>query len=399
MRKSKPIVKIILTLAVLTMLFPAAARAQSLSDLQKRQKDIQSNRSQVTEQYNETTEQINQIEQEIRNLDQQLSDGQDALDRISAQLEDTNQLLAKTQADLAQAEADHEAQYQLFKERLKFMYENGSYGYLEVLFQAKDFSDFLNRAEYINRIARSDKEMLEKLQAAEDLVNEKLAEVTDQKARVETLLADQTAKQDELTYTLSAKQAYLDQLDADAQTYQSKLDMLKQQDDDIKALIKKAQDDLKAQQAAAAAAKRAKAAASQASAYAGGSMSWPVPGHYLISDTFRARNNPVNGKREFHTGVDIPAPTGSAITAARGGVVIYAGWMSGYGNTVIIDSGGGVTCLYGHNSKLVVGVGQSVAEGEKIAKAGSTGNSTGPHCHFQVMVDGTAVNPKKYLNY
>ena len=126
-------------------------------------------------------------------------------------------------------------------------------------------------------------------------------------------------------------------------------------------------------------------------------MQWPVPGRYMLSDVYRARYNPVNGRREFHSGIDIPTPTGSSIVAADGGVVIRASWMNGYGYTVIIDHGNGITTLYGHNSRLVVSAGQRVSRGDVIARAGSTGNSTGPHCHFEVRINGSAVNPAPYV--
>jgi murein DD-endopeptidase MepM/ murein hydrolase activator NlpD len=130
-----------------------------------------------------------------------------------------------------------------------------------------------------------------------------------------------------------------------------------------------------------------------------GVMLWPAPGRYGVSDTFRGRNNPVTGKSEHHNGVDIPAPVGASIVAAESGTVIYAGYAGSYGYAVYIDHGDGVSTRYAHNSKLKVSTGQYVNQGDVIAAAGSTGNSTGSHCHFEVRINNTAVDPRPYLNY
>ena len=99
----------------------------------------------------------------------------------------------------------------------------------------------------------------------------------------------------------------------------------------------------------------------------------------------------------MHEGIDIAVPSGTAVAAAASGVVIYAGWMGGYGNLVLIDHGGGIATAYGHNSTIVVGNGSSVSQGQTVALSGSTGNSTGPHVHFEVRVNGSPSDPFGYL--
>ena len=115
------------------------------------------------------------------------------------------------------------------------------------------------------------------------------------------------------------------------------------------------------------------------------------PFHGILTSRFGTRS------RGYHTGVDWAGAKGSAVVAADGGTVIQAGWNGGYGYCVTIDHGNGLQTLYAHNSALLVKVGQKVAQGEQIAKLGSTGNSTGPHCHWEVRVNGKAVNPLAYL--
>ena len=126
-----------------------------------------------------------------------------------------------------------------------------------------------------------------------------------------------------------------------------------------------------------------------------GGMIWPISGP--ITSPFGWRTHPIFGSQRFHSGLDIGGDYGMEIHAAKAGVVSHAGWIGGYGNTVMIDHGGGIVTLYGHNQSLNVSVGQNVSQGQVIAFCGSTGNSTGPHCHFEVRLNGEPVSPYNYL--
>ncbi len=131
--------------------------------------------------------------------------------------------------------------------------------------------------------------------------------------------------------------------------------------------------------------------------YANGKLVWPVPGYYSISSPFGYRIHPVYKTKKLHTGIDIPAPYGTIGVAAGDGTVIYAGWISGYGNSVIIDHGGGISTLYAHNSSILVSKGKSVKKGEPVVKLGSTGLVTGVNLHFEVRINGTPVDPEPYV--
>ena len=119
--------------------------------------------------------------------------------------------------------------------------------------------------------------------------------------------------------------------------------------------------------------------------------------HGWLSSYFGMRTDPFTGHRAFHTGLDFAGKLGSDVVAVAAGVVTYAGKRSGYGNLVEINHGNGYSTRYGHNSKILVNVGQTIKKGQVIAKMGSTGRSTGPHVHFEVLINGHAVNPKKYI--
>jgi murein DD-endopeptidase MepM/ murein hydrolase activator NlpD len=127
-----------------------------------------------------------------------------------------------------------------------------------------------------------------------------------------------------------------------------------------------------------------------------GTIGWPVASPRVTS-YYGYRTHPIFGDRRLHAGIDLAANTGTAVFAAKDGVVVTAGWMSGYGNTIVIDHGSALATLYAHNSALSVAPGQTVRRGQRIASAGSTGNSTGPHVHFEVRVKGSPVDPMSYL--
>lgn len=124
-----------------------------------------------------------------------------------------------------------------------------------------------------------------------------------------------------------------------------------------------------------------------------GTMICPVQGSWTLTSPQGWRIHPIYGVRKYHSGADLAAEQGTPIVACQSGTVVYAGWIDGYGNAVIIDHGAGVTSLYGHNSELLVSAGQKVSQGDQIALCGSTGNSTGPHCHWEVRINDHPVDP------
>ncbi len=135
--------------------------------------------------------------------------------------------------------------------------------------------------------------------------------------------------------------------------------------------------------------------------YTGGSMLWPVATTgTVITSNYGTRVYPIAGTNvvtDFHLGLDIAAPSGSLIVSALDGVVVYAGWLGSYGNCVMVQHGNGITTVYGHGQKVLTERGKEVKQGEPIMEVGSTGNSTGPHCHFEVRIDGKTTDPLQFV--
>ncbi len=373
--------------------------------IQNYKNELKQNEQQMTNiqgQLNNTTSKKTTAKEEVEKLDTELNKVNSEYESLVERLDKTNKQLEQAQKELAEATEKREVQYDTLKERIRVMYEEGDIGYLEVLLNADSFSDYLNRMEYINRIMDHDNNLLADFQALEILINEKVNEIEDCKKELESLTAKTAAKKAELDSKVQEKLDLISKLSADEATYNQQLSDLEEDNEYIKSLIQKAEKEAAAAKAAAQAA-AANSAASYSSSnkiysYGGGRFLWPVPAYVgVINDVYGYRSSPISGKSEHHSGLDMKAPYGTDIVAADDGTVIYSGVRNGYGNCVIIDHGGGYSTLYGHNSSLCVTVGQSVVRGQVIAKAGSTGYSTGPHCHFEVRINGQYVDPNPYL--
>lgn len=282
----------------------------------------------------------------------------------------------------------------VYKKRIKFIYENGKFVYIKIILQADNFYDFLKRAEYVNYIIKYDAGLLKKLEENKKIISEKIKEIEEEECKIKNLIEQEKKYKINLEIKVKAKEDFMNKINSDINKYEETLKILAKSDRDIMNLIKKAQKE-------EAEAARLKAKANKQVKfdykYKGGKLAWPVPGRNIISSGYGSRTSPIKGRGEFHTGLDIPAPTGTNIHAAESGVVINSGVINGYGYAVIINHGNGLSTLYGHNSKLIAKVGQTVKRGDIIALAGSTGYSTGPHCHFEVRINGRHTNPWSYL--
>ena len=388
--------KIILILIMLMIVPGLTVAAQSISDMEQRRREIQRDAHEARQELSGTRQEMEELEGEIYIMDRALNEATVQLEIIEDRLEATKIELDETEEALEQARKDRDEHFERFKTRLRVMYIHGPVGYLEVVLQATSFSDFLTRLEHMNTIARNDREIAERLNEAEELVAYQVEETHRLMNSVSALQLMQADRVADLYRVLDQKYDFMNHLLEDAYQYEAIIRQLEQAEHDISGEIQRAQEAAEAQRRAAAAAEAARRAA-QLTRPSGGRMQWPVPGHYRISSPYGNRTHPIRRTPEFHSGIDIPAPNGTNIVAAADGIVIISGWRGGYGNTIVIDHGGGLSTLYGHNSRNIATEGQFVYAGDVIARVGSTGVSTGPHLHFEVRHNGRHVNPNPYL--
>lgn len=318
---------------------------------------------------NQTASNIKKVSTSIKNLEKDIADLDLKIDNTEADID------LKT-VELADAEVKIGEKNEVLNARLRVMYKTGSVGYLEVLLGSEDFTDLLSRIDMVQRILAQDQDLLLFLKEQRDIINQKKTELEGVKVELLTLVTSKKDKQNALEKDLKSMIAYKEQLQKDQASLEELEDEMTGEANQLTSVIKNLQ---------------------LAATYVGGEMMWPVPGNYTISSPFGNRLHPISKTYKMHTGIDISCSRNSDVVAAQSGTVIYSGWYGGYGKVIILDHGGGYTTLYGHNDGLVGKVGQKVNKGDLIAKSGSTGYSTGPHCHFEVRVNGDYVDPEKYV--
>lgn len=326
------------------------------------------------------------IEAEIREVDTKMVTIQDNIQKLSNQLEEKKLEIEQSERELEAANIKKDEQYEATKARMTQMYKNQKVGYIQVIFSASSFWQAINRIEYIRRISEKDNTLLDTYQAQIEYIEVQKKKIETEKAELDALQKEEISKKNELEEARSAKQVAINKLESEENRLQGEISKLEEISEQLEADIKKLTEEMEE--------RNKNQIPTQ---YTGGTFTWPVPGYYRISSEYNPRTSPISGKYEFHTGIDIPAGYGEDVVAGGDGTVITARWVNGYGYTVMISHGSGIVTLYGHNSSLVVSEGQSVSKGQVIAKIGSTGYSTGNHCHFEVRVNGSHTSPWPYL--
>lgn len=376
----------LLCILLIGLILPTVAMASDVKKSKEKLDNANKNIKNVQEKIKDSKEEKKEAKNELEELDKKLQEANRKLESTKAELSKTNQSLDKAKEELSEAEEEMEEQNITLNERIRVMYKNGNIGYLEVLLEANSFSDLITRFDMIKTIMEYDFELLNSLEEKRDEIEDKKEEIEKEQQRILTLKNQLESKASQVKTLQVSRQNYISKMDSEIAAYEKEMKDLERDAAEAKRII---------QAAAAAAAK--KNGNSNSGPYTGGALRWPVPGHTRISSPYGMRLHPISKVRKMHTGIDIPAPTGTAFIAPADGVVTYAGYLGGYGNTVIVDLGGGLSILGAHNSSLSVSVGQSVKKGQTIAKIGSTGNSTGPHSHFEVRKNGNYTNPIPYV--
>lgn len=338
---------------------------------------------------NENKKETNAVAEEITQLSNQIDKTNGELSTIQNELSNLNEKMVVTKQELREAEKNITERSETFDTRLRVMYKNGTIGYLEVLLGSEDIIDFFSRMDMIKRLINYDLDLLEYMKEQRSIIESKKKELEIEQINVASAKRQIETKKNELVVATRAKEGLMDKLQKDGAELEKQYDELNAQADALTAIIAQKQ-----REAAEISGNEVVVTNQQASS---SGMVWPAPGYNTITSPFGYRVHPIFGVKKMHTGVDIPTPMGASIVAVDDGVVQHSGGLGGYGNTVIIDHGGQIATLYAHNSSLLVKAGQRVGKGQIIAKAGSTGYSTGPHLHFEVRKNGSYINPEPWI--
>lgn len=415
--KFKKVISVILSFAFTFSILggPSTSYAASTSALrdkkQKIQNQIDAAQSKINKlagQKKDTEEYISALDTKIQALKDKISTLkseanalQNNIDTVKSKITDTANQINKIQAEIDAKQAEFDKTFDEYCQRLRAMYVSGHASNLEVLLTSSDISSILTRSEMIKSVSKKDSDTLNALM---DKMNEIEKDKADlEKKRIDLKkdkekLQTQKSKLDENIKTVNASKTELDKEVSEANAMMRKLNS---QTAEYQESISDNEDEIaKIEAQIAAEIRRAQAASVNTGSSSGSTGSGAYSGTlgYPTSSRTVSAGYPNYSSGRYHGGVDFPVPSGSSVYAAASGTVIIAKNLNySYGHYLVIDHGNGLSTLYAHNTTLLVGVGSHVTKGQVIARSGSTGNSTGPHCHFEVRVNGTRVNPFNYL--
>lgn len=356
------------------------------------QKAVEGKLSQVKQMLKEVQNIKSALDQAMVEADAKLEDLNNSVEILNADITKLEEEIATTQAELIVAESVKEKQYYTMKKRIQYMYEKGNKNYIELLFTAGSFSDFLNTAEFVNKISKYDREMLNSYMDTVKDIEEKEAKLLSQEEELNKKHEALTVQLEEVENEMAQKQDAINMYTADINNKEAAIK-------EYEAYIAEQKAVVEALEAAILAEKKRLAEENKSAiTYDGGQFAWPAPNYTRISDEYGERIHPILGTKQFHNGLDMAAPGGSPILAAYDGEVVAADYSATMGNYVMINHGDGLITIYMHASALEVSKGQVVVRGEEIAKVGTTGRSTGNHLHFSVRKDGSYVNPWNYFS-
>ena len=344
-----------------------------LNDVRQRMERMQTRKEQARRKAESASAELSEVMSNLNDLQAQANNLQKKSDTLQGKINDNQTKLEKKQQEMQE-------RMKIYRKRLRDIYINGQINYLDVLLGAKDFSDFSSRMYLLQKIISRDLELLEKLKQDAAEINSRKEQLAAEMKEIKATQTELEAKKAKVNKLREQRAYMLYKAQEEEQSSQEEYERLLAISENIASMLRNMEN-------------------SGGGAPAGqggtGQFMWPCNGP--ITSYYGWRTHPIFGTTKYHSGMDIAVDSGTPIHAADSGTVVYSGWLGGYGNCVMIDHGGGLVTLYAHNSALNVGEGQYVSKGTVVAYAGSTGYSTGPHCHFEVRLHGELTEPLNYL--
>ena len=381
-----------------------------LADLRAKQAEIQKQSDELEKSIAENKDQTKTLVSQKAEIDQEMEMSRQKIENLNEQIQQLNLLIAEKQTELEASVAKEEALQKQYKARLRSMEETGSVSYWSILFRASSFSDLLDRVDMIREIAESDQLMLKQLSAATQAVETERADLEQQKLDLQQTEDDLAVEQAELETKRAKADTLITQMQAEYASLSDEFLAAEADEAAVREQIKKTETDyfnaLAKEQAAAAAAAAAanktsnsnNSSASSSGGASSGSFAFPLAYSTGVTCAYGPRVHPINGNKSFHCGVDLAAGMNTEIYATKSGTVTGATYGEANGYYVTINHGDGYSSIYAHMTNYVVSVGDSVKQGQLIGYVGTTGWSTGPHLHFEILYNGSNVNPMNYIS-
>ena len=390
---------LIFVISLMTALIPTNASAASQSEINRltqQRKELQAKQKEQQKTINSLRSKKASVVDQKAALDQENDLAQQEIELVKEQITAYDQQIEDKGVELEAAKQEEEAQTVRFRSCVRHLEEYGQMSYIAILLEATSLSDLLARMDMVGEVIAYNKQVQADMTAAREKVETVKAELEDARTEMQDKQSELETKQVALQQKVSEANALLASLESDINAYKSVYDQYEQQQKNVQSQIDKQVADLRRQEEAN---KNNNPGYDPGKANGStGTMMWPCPSCHYITSQFGWRYHPIYQTQKYHSGVDIGASYGATIVAADGGTIITAGSVSGYGNCVVINHGNGITTLYGHMSSIAVSVGQKVSKGQTIGYVGSTGNSPGPHLHWEVTVNGVRQNPLNYAS-
>lgn len=374
---------IIISILILCTTLSTGSIATDISDLDKQKKEVSEELNKKNKQLEYVNEELTTALLEIQKLDDEILQYETDLNKYETQLSKLQTSIDEAIEKIDLVQEDYQTREEILRERLVEMYKAGDVTYLEVLLSSKSLTEFISSYFLMRQLVEYDNKLIEQVEREKNDLEYTKAKLEKEQKEVKTI----KAKKEQTTIILNNKKtlqkAHVNKLSEEEKKLQKEIIEYKKEVYRIQSLISQVSGEPNLQ-----------------IQYTGGDMIWPVAKEgTAITSYYEQREHPITGIIHYHSGIDIGnAYFGTPVVAALDGYVSYAGWLGGYGNCVIINHGNGVSTLYGHGQAILTTLHKEVKQGELIMEVGSTGNSTAPHLHFEIRINGYTVNPLLYVN-
>ena len=400
-RIGKGLLAVLLVGLVGTAAVPAAADPQDeLNDIRQEQGEVREKIDALDQRSDELLGRIavldekrEEVDNRVEELDAELHELQVRINEVRDDLADAQHRISLLEKELQEILADLQQRTEVYEGRAIAIYKAGPAVYVDGLLDSEDFSELFDRFAYYRASVDADTELINEISVLRDQTTSRREQVEAQRARIaESKLRlerdrDQLASvRNEQAVVLAEREAVLSEKEAILAEVETRKDSYEQVEEQL---------ERDAAQIASLLASSGSSSSGGVFPTGGGQLAWPAAGP--VTSGYGYRTHPIFGDTRLHSGIDIGAPYGAPVVASDDGTVAYVGAMSGYGNVVVIDHGNGLSTTYNHLSAFTVGSGQSVSRGSQIGAVGCTGYCTGPHLHFEVRINGSAVDPMPYL--
>lgn len=355
--------------------------------LNEQKEQVEQELAKAEEQLTYVQEELSESIVQLQEMDDKIREYQETLDQVNKEYQDLQQKVSESEAQLAEAQEKYNKKSNLLKKRLVAIYKHGETKYLDVLMNSRSIIDFVSKYYAVQRIAEMDAKTIEELKETKTNLEKINNELEEAKAQMKITKIEAEKQTVVLTNTRTVYENQKNSLSESEKQLNAQIETYKKQQEELENLIQYTIN-----------------GSTYELKYSGGVMIWPTLESSYITSPYGSRLHPIQGVVKNHDGIDIGGKTGDPVYASADGIVIYSQFNTGgYGNMIMIDHGLNaegvkIVTLYAHGDKLLKNVGDTVKQGDIIMEMGSTGNSTGPHVHFEVRENGSHVDPKNYLS-